>query len=91
MSGVFPKKVNLFNIENLDVAKNILVVLPSSPIEISVMIGHTNKQTEITTLYTVVGENINIMKTTFDLNLDFYQALKQQGYTQKWKQREAVN
>ena len=64
MSGVFPKKVNLFNIENLDVAKNILVVLPSSPIEISVMIGHTNKQTEITTLYTVVGENINTMKTT---------------------------
>ena len=67
MSGVFPKKVNLFNIENLDVAKNILVVLPSSPIEISVMIGHTNKQTEITTLYTVVGENINIMKKSSSL------------------------
>ena len=40
---------------------------------------------------TVVGENINIMKTTFDLNFDFYQAFKQHGYTRKWKQREAVN
>ena len=40
---------------------------------------------------TVVGDNINIMKTTFDLNFDFYQAFKQHGYTQKWKQREAVN
>ena len=37
------------------------------------------------------GENINIMMTTFDLNFDFYQAFKQHGYTQKWKQREAVN
>ena len=41
--------------------------------------------------YTVVGENINIMKTTFDLNFDLFQAFKQHGYTQKWKQREAVN
>ena len=40
---------------------------------------------------TVVGENINIMKTTFDLNFDFYQVFKQHGYTKKWKQREAVN
>ena len=29
---------------------------------------------------TVVDENINIMKTTFDLNFDFYQAFKQHGY-----------
>ena len=33
--------------------------------------------------YTVVGKNINIMKTTFDLNFDCYQAFKQHGYTQK--------
>ena len=39
---------------------------------------------------TVVGENINIMKTTFELNFNFYQAFKQQGYTKIWKQREAV-
>ena len=38
----------------------------------------------------MVGENINIMKTTLDLNFDFYQAFKQHGYTEKWKQREAV-
>ena len=32
-------------------------------------------------LTTVVGDNINIMKTTFELNFDFYQAFKQHGYT----------
>ena len=44
-------------------------------------------------LYTVVADNINIMKTTFDfeLNFDFYQAFKQHKYTKIWKQREAVN
>ena len=42
-------------------------------------------------LNTVVGDNINIMKTTFELNFGFYQAFKQQGYTKIWKQREAVN
>ena len=31
------------------------------------------------------------MKTTFELNFNFYQAFKQQGYTKIWKQREAVN
>ena len=41
--------------------------------------------------YTVVGDNINIMKTTFELNFDFYQAFKQHGYTKIWKQRKAVN
>ena len=30
--------------------------------------------------YTVVGDNINIMKTTFELNFDLYQAFKQHGY-----------
>ena len=35
---------------------------------------------------TVVGDNINIMKTTFELNFDFYQAFKQHGYTKIWKQ-----
>ena len=42
-------------------------------------------------LNTVVGDNINIMKTTFELNFDFYQAFKQHGYTKIWKHREAVN
>ena len=42
-------------------------------------------------LYTVVGDNINIMKTTFELNFNFYQAFKQHGYTKIWEQREAVN
>ena len=42
-------------------------------------------------LGTVVGDNINIMKTTFELNFDFYQAFKQHGHTQIWKQRKAVN
>ena len=32
-----------------------------------------------------VGDNINIMKTTFELNFDFYQAFKQHGYTKIWK------
>ena len=39
---------------------------------------------------TVVNVYINAMKTTFDFNFDFYQALKQHGYTLTWKQREAV-
>ena len=40
---------------------------------------------------TVVGDNINIMKATFKLNFDIYQAFKQHGYTKIWKQRKAVN
>ena len=43
------------------------------------------------TFYTVVGDNINIIKTTFKCNFDLYQAFKQRGYTKIWKQREAVN
>ena len=39
----------------------------------------------------VVSDNINIMKTTFELNFDFYQAFKQHGYTKIWKQKKAVN
>ena len=39
----------------------------------------------------VVGDFIYIMKTTFDFNLDLYQAFKQHEYTKTWKQREAVN
>ena len=39
----------------------------------------------------MVGDNINIMKTTFELNLNFYQAFKQHGFTKLWKQREVVN
>ena len=40
---------------------------------------------------TVVGDFMNILKTTFDFNFDLYQAFKQHGYTKTWKQREAVN
>ena len=40
---------------------------------------------------TVVNDNINIMKTTFECNFDLYQAFKQHGYTKIWKQKEAVN
>ena len=32
-------------------------------------------------IFGVVGDYINIMKTTFDFNFDF----KQHGYTQTWK------
>ena len=41
--------------------------------------------------HTVVGDNINIIKTTFELNFDFLQAFKQHGYTKIWKKRKAVN
>ena len=30
-----------------------------------------------------MGENINIIKTTFDFNFDLYQAFEQHGYTKK--------
>ena len=40
---------------------------------------------------TVEGDNINIIKTTFELNFDEYHAFKQHGYTKIWKQRVAVN
>ena len=40
---------------------------------------------------TVVGDNINIMKTTFELNFDFYQAFKQYGYTQKYGNKEKLS
>ena len=43
------------------------------------------------TVYTVVGANINIIKTTFDLYIDLYQTFKQHGLTNTWKQRETVN
>ena len=33
---------------------------------------------------TVVGDNINIMKTTFECNFYLYQAFKQHGYTKIW-------
>ena len=39
----------------------------------------------------MVGDYINIMKTTFDFNFSLCQAVIQHGYTQTWKQREPVN
>ncbi len=42
-------------------------------------------------LSTVVGDYTNTMKRIFSLNFDSYQALKQHGYTNEWKTREAVN
>ena len=37
----------------------------------------------------MVGNNTNIMKTTFDFNFDLYLAFEQQEYIKTWKQREA--
>ena len=55
-------------------------------------LGKENKQkTMKVKSSTVFGDNINIMKTTFELHFNFYQAFKQQEYTKIWKQREAVN
>ena len=43
-------------------------------------------------LGTVVGDNINIMKTTLEMNFYLYQAFQQHGYTKiKKKQRKAAN
>ena len=47
------------------------------------MIGQTNKQTEITILYTVVGDYINTMKTTFEFNINSNQAMSNSMNTQK--------
>ena len=40
-------------------------------------------------LNTVVGDKINIMKTTFELNFDFYQALNSMD-TQKHGNKESI-
>ena len=37
-----------------------------------------------------VGDNINIMKTTFELNFDFYQAFKQHD-TQKYGNKQKLS
>ena len=39
----------------------------------------------------MVGDIINVMKTTFDFKFDLYNALKQHGYTKTSKQREPDN
>ena len=39
--------------------------------------------------YTVVGDYINAMKTTFGFNCDLYQAFKQHGY-KKWKLKKLL-
>ena len=39
---------------------------------------------------TVVGDNINIMKTTLELNLDFYQALNTMD-TQEYGNKEKLS
>ena len=36
--------------------------------------------------YSAVGDYINTMKTTFDLNFDLYQAVKQPDYRSQKKQ-----
>ena len=41
-------------------------------------------------VYTVVGDYINIMKTTFDFNYDSYQAFKKHGYTKKHENIEKL-
>ena len=40
---------------------------------------------------TVVGDNVNILKTTLESNFDLYLVFKQHGYSKIWKQREDVN
>ena len=40
--------------------------------------------------YTVVGDNINIMKTTFELNFDFYEPLNSMD-TQKYGNKEKLS
>ena len=62
-----------------------LFKLPARPLDIFSKSNQHMHQT------TVASDNINIMKTTFELIFDFYQAFKQHGYTKIWKQREAVN
>ena len=44
-------------------------------------------------LNTVVGDNINIMKMTFECNIDYIKLLNSMdsGYTKIWKQRKDVN
>ena len=45
-----------------------------------------------TNFYTVVGERkYQYNEDDFRMNFNFYQAFIQHGYTQIWKQREAVN
>ena len=42
--------------------------------------------------HTVVSDNINIMKTTFELNFDLYQAFKQHGLdTHKYENKEQLS
>ena len=40
--------------------------------------------------YTVVGDNVNIMKTTLELNFVLYPAFKQHGYT-KYGNKEKLS
>ena len=39
-------------------------------------------------LHTVVGDYINIMKTTFDLNYNLYPACNKNEYTKTWKKEK---
>ena len=41
--------------------------------------------------YTVVGEFINLIKTTFDFNYEFYQAVKGMDTLLNMEKRKAVN
>jgi len=50
--------------------------------------GHFRMNSEIIWWYC---DNSNTIKMTFGLNFNFYQAFKQHDYTNKWKQREALN
>ena len=39
----------------------------------------------------VVGDYINITKTTFGFNFNLYQAFKHHGWTKTWKQKEKLS
>ena len=77
--------------------KCLICLLPSYVLELE--LGRSREiedwvQVIIFYLYecTVVGEYINIIKTTLDSNFDIYQAFKHiKSDTLAWKQREAAN
>ena len=62
---------------------NFFIIFPPLDKERKFTVSRKNK-------YTVVGNNINIMKTTFELNFDFCQALNSMD-TQKYGNKEKLS
>ena len=55
-----------------------------------ILTSHLYKHLHFNAPSTVVGDNINIMKTTFELNFDFYQALNSMD-THKYENKEKLS